>query len=180
MIANTPEAWSERAAIEAPWDAARWSQEGQERRFKAVLRHLDLVDGDTLLDFGCGTGYFSEFLPTSVAYYAYDWASGMRERVRSTYDRAWVLDEMQTDMQFDHVVCIGTFNLAESWSKEQTWDTLEWLWTLTRKSLVACFYRGSDLACLHYEPEEVLAFTGDSFSIDCIYLPNDILLDMRR
>jgi SAM-dependent methyltransferase len=178
---NSPEAWSEQAAIEAPWTAARWSQEGQERRFEAVLRHLDLADGDTLLDFGAGTGYFSEFLPPAVTYYAYDWAPGMRERVRSTYERAWVLDEMP-DMEFDHVVCIGTFNLAENWSKRQTWATLEslWVWNV-RKSLTVSLYRGDDPACLRYEPDELLWFAGrDRFIIDNSFAANDILLAMRR
>lgn len=174
---NTPQAWSERSAVETPWEAACWSYTGQKSRFEAVLRHLDLADGDTLLDYGCGTGFFSEFLPPTIAYFAYDWAEGMRERVRSTYERVWVFDEMP-DMAFDHVVCIGTFNLSENWSKEQTWDTLEWLWTLTRKSLIVCLYCGDDPVCLHYQPEEVLGFST-KFAIDHTYLPNDLLLEMR-
>lgn len=181
MIANTPEAWSERAEIAEPWSAALWSEAGQTQRFLAVLRHLDLRDGDTLLDYGAGTGRFCEFLPPAVTYYAYDTSPGMRERVRREYPRAWVLDEVP-DMMFDHVVCIGPFNLAEDWSKQETWDTVCGLYFLHTSSTIAVsLYTGNDPNCLRYEIQEVtLEIPGGRFSIDASYLDNDLLLVMHR
>lgn len=181
MIANTPEAWSERAEIADPWSAALWSEAGQTQRFLAVLRHLDLRDGDTLLDYGAGTGRFCEFLPLTVTYYAYDTAPGMRERVRREHPRAWVLDEMP-DMAFDHIVCIGTFNLRDGWSKRQTWDCLDDLWQTGTRTLAVSFYRGDDKECLSYTPLEILEFADsctDFFTFDCSFLANDALLLLR-
>lgn len=179
MTANSPEAWSERSHINESWSAALWSEFGQTQRFLAALRHLDLRDGDTLLDYGAGSGRFCEFLPQGITYYAYDWAEGMRERVRRDHPRAWVLDEMP-DREFDHIVCIGPFNLAEGWSKTETWDCIDALCSLTVRSLVVSLYTGNDPDCLSYSPEEVVRQSPDArFAIDCTYLANDLMLVLR-
>jgi len=183
MTANTPEAWDERAAEPFSWNAALWSERGQTQRFLAVLRHLDLRAGDALLDFGCGTGRFCEFLPDDVTYYACDSSPGMRERVRREHPRAWVLEELSDD-EFDHIVCIGTFNLEDSWSKFETWETLDDLWSINSpRSLIVSFYRGEDEDCLSYDTEEVVEFAEEltsSFIIDATFLANDLLLVMNK
>lgn len=184
LVENTPRAWSERAVQPAPWSAALWSEAGQTRRFLAVLQHLALREGDTVLDFGCGPGRLCEFLPREVAYYAYDWAPGMLERVRREHERAWVLEELPEEL-FDHVVAIGCFNLRDGWTKEQTWQRLSDLWVLhTRRSLVVSLYRGSDSAHWHYDAEELAGLVRrlgcERFSIDGTHLANDLLLEMRR
>ena len=161
-----------------------WSEGGQTRRFLAVLDHLDLRDGDTLLDFGCGTGRFSEFLPHAVSYHGLDWSQEMRERVALEHPRACVLGELP-ELIFDHIVCIGPFNLADGWSKEQTYAQLADLWNgYTRRSLVASLYRGHDPACIRYEPEDVAEMARRlgcaTFALDCRYLENDLLLELQR
>lgn len=179
MTANTPEAWSERAHIPEAWSAALWSEFGQTQRFLAALRHLALREGDTLLDFGCGSGRFCEFLPQSVTYYAYDWSEGMRERVRRDHPRAWVLDEMP-DMTFDHVVAIGPFNLSANWTKRKTWDCLDGLWSLTERTLVVSLYTGHDPDCLSYSIGEVVCEIPSShFIVDTGYLDNDLMVVVR-
>ena len=182
MIPNTPEAWDERAKDSSSWSAAMWSENGQTQRFVAALRHLNLRDGDTVLDYGCGTGRFSEFLPPAVTYYAYDTSPGMRERARE-HERAWVLDELP-DVEFDHVVCIGTFNLADNWTKDATWEALEGLWAFhTRRTLVASLYRGDHPDCLSYSVEEVAEFGNyvaqGKFLLDGTHLDNDLMLVLR-
>ena len=140
-LLNTPTAWDERAAEPESWRAAMWSKAGQEARFEAVLRRLQLRDGQTLLDYGCGTGRFQEWLPDGIHYYGHDWSRVMRERARTS--GATILRRLD-ELTFDHVVVIGTFNLAHSWSKERTWAELEKLWKRARRSMVVCLYRGID------------------------------------
>lgn len=184
LLENSPRAWSERASRPTSHEAAMWSEGGQTRRFLAVLEHLRLRDGDTLLDFGCGTGRFSEFLPHAVSYHGLDWSEEMRDRVALEHPRARVLDSLP-ELIFDHVVCIGPFNLADGWSQEQTFAQLADLWNgYTRRALVACLYRGHDPACIRYEPEDAAEFARRlgcvTFAIDGTYLENDLLLELRR
>lgn len=184
LIKNTPAAWSERALQPAPWDAALWSERGQTQRFLALLRHLQFREGDSLLDFGSGSGRLCEFLPEDVEYHAYDWAPGMLERVRREHPRAETHD-LLPDQLFDHVVAIGCFNLRDGWPKAQTWERLAQLWTLhTRISLAVSLYRGGDAESWRYDTSEVCEFVRrmgcDAFTLDGSYLANDLLVVMRR
>lgn len=184
LLSNSPRAWDKRAAGATSWEAALWSEGGQTRRFLAVLRHLALREGDTLLDYGCGTGRLCEFLPEDVAYSGLDWSEQMRKRVALEHPRARVLAELP-DLIYDHVVCVGTFNLAEGWTKERTYAELATLWAQhTRRTLVVSLYRGDDSSCIRYTPEDAAEFARRlgcaTFAIDCTYLENDLLLEMRR
>jgi SAM-dependent methyltransferase len=184
LVENTPHAWSERALQPAPWDCALWSEAGQVQRFLAVLDHLELREGDSVLDFGCGSGRLCAFLPESVTYHAYDWAPGMLDRVRRDHERAIVYEELPEEL-FDHVVCVGPFNLRENWTREQTWQRLAQLWTLhTRRTLVVSLYRGLALHSLAYSAGWAAEFVEhmgcERFAIDTRHLANDIVLEMRR
>lgn len=183
-IANTPQAWSDRARLATSHEAALWSEGGQTCRFQAVLRHLHLRKTDTLLDFGCGTGRFSEFLPRGVSYHGLDWSEDMRERAAFDHPQAVVLDRLP-ESAFDHTVVIGTFNLAANWSKSQTWKQLKKLWDdATKRSLVVSVYRGGDPNCLCYQPVDLADFAKrmncTTFAIDATYLANDLLLALYR
>lgn len=181
VVANTPAAWDERAKEPESWQAAMWSKEGQEARFEAVARRLRLREGQTVLDYGCGTGRFREWLPAGVHYYGYDWSKVMRERARAS--GATILRRLD-QLRFDHVVAIGTFNLADSWSKDKTGEELLDLWMRhTDKSLTVCLYRGTDLECIPYSPAEAAIWAGrftKRYLIDADYLDNDFLVTMRR
>lgn len=182
VIPNTPAAWSERAQEPFSWDACGWSRNGQETRFRAVLGHLDARDGDTLLDFGSGTGAFSAWLPTSVDYVGWDWAPGMRERSRDDYPLRAFPDDRPV-CGFDHVVAIGCFNLPDCWSKTETFLELDRLWRQATRSLIVSLYRGRDERCLAYTAGEVTRFadsTGGRWKLDASYLDNDLMLVVRR
>lgn len=161
-----------------------WSEGGQTRRFLAVLRHLGIRDGDTVLDFGCGTGRFCEFLPPAVEYAGYDWAPGMLERMVHEHPRARPLETLPEEL-FDHVVCVGCFNLADGWSKERTFERVAELWSeQTRRSLALSVYRGWDASCLRYTPEDLAELARRlgcaTFTLDASYLENDALVVLRR
>lgn len=184
MESNTPEAWDRRAkANNTSWEAALWSEYGQNARFMRALHHVRPQPSHTLLDFGCGTGRFCSFLPRDVAYTGVDWSKTMLDRAREENTRGTYVDKVP-GWKFDHVVCIGPFNLADNWSKESTWATINRLWEETAKrSLTVSLLRSKAAGCLTYNPLEAINFArmrSDRFELDCSYLDNDMMLVMRR
>lgn len=182
-VTNTPEAWSARAGAETPWEAAGWSRNGQQTRFGVVASHLlhDLERDDTVLDFGCGTGAFSTYVPSWAVYYGFDWADGMLARAAADHPQESFLNDIG-DATFDHVVAIGPFNLPGSFA--ETIETVGRLWEQTRKSLIVSLYRGTDERCLSYEPFRVSLIAEslgiNTYLLDASYLANDVALVCRR
>lgn len=143
MIANTPEAWSDRAHRADPCEAVMWSRDGQQERFGVVLDALAPRVGESLLDYGCGTGALTEVLSPDVRYLGYDWSNGMVLRSRRDHERReFTSTRPERGELFDVVAAIGTFNLA---TYDETFGQLEALWDgNTRRALAACLYAGSD------------------------------------
>lgn len=180
---NTAEAWSERArSCEEPWEACGWSYEGQVDRHEEVVEALAPMPGESLLDFGCGTGELAEILPASTAYLGYDTADGMVERARREHpDRLFT--GHYPHGRFDLVACVGCFNLPDHWSKLRTWHTLRHLWDTTGcRALAVSLYAGEDGRCLIYREEEISA-AARALAFDATVTrirPNDLLLVVRR
>ena len=184
MIPNSPAAWSARAHSPLPEHAAcRWSQTGQQERFASVLAALDPQPGESLLDFGCGTGALSERLPIEIDYTGYDWAPGMLARARDEHPGRKFVPVLvgslpYTVAYFDLIACVGPFNLPEGWSKTRTWATIEELWARCRRALAVCLYAGEDPVCLIYNEYEI-PFWQDSVTVTR-HRSNDLLLLMER
>ena len=157
--------WDARARHAATsWEAAGWSERGQTERFRAVRKALDLVAGDSILDLGCGTGRFIEFLPDFVSYTGWDSSPAMRERARREYPQARFLSRPSGE-RYDHIVCIGTFNLTpEPIALAIIYGLIE----VARRSVIASLYCGNDERCTRFsEPEGARIVRG--------YLDNDFL-----
>ena len=180
-VDNTPAAWSSRASAPTSHQAAGWSEKGQTLRFIAVLEHLDLRPGETVLDYGCGTGRFSAFLPHDVAYTGYDSAQGMIDRARADHPG----EQFDTEIPpviFDHVAAIGPFNLP---SDGDPFAQIEWLWRMcVRRSMVLSLYRGDDTRCVRYEAGDAIAVArrlgAQRFRIDTTHLDNDLIVSFHR
>jgi cyclopropane fatty-acyl-phospholipid synthase-like methyltransferase len=185
MTENSPAAWDNRADAPTPAAAGLQSEKGQTLRFLAVLRHLDLRVGDTLLDFACGAGRLAYWLPYGVEYFAHDWSPKLLDRAMLEHPGAHRVDEL-TDQVFDHVVAVGPFNLAGNWSREQTWETVADLWARTYSMLAVSVLRGTgtNQDVLVYTPAELAEAAATlgvkRFVVDGSYLDNDLLLVLRR
>lgn len=187
-IPNTPEAWDERATLPTSHEAAMWSAVGQHYRFMNTLAELRLSrdSTDSLFDFGCGTGKFSQHLPSMVDYVGYDWSPNMVARAALNYKAAnrRFLNEVPAQ-EFDYIIALGPFNLSDGWPKEKTWECLTALWELTTKRLVASLWTGdqeSKPQMLSYSIQELHAFANNLGAQNRVYLAraNDIMLVMDR
>ena len=188
MILNSPAAWSARAHSPLPeHEACRWSRSGQRERHESVLAALAPKPGETLLDFGCGTGALSELVPEGVVYDGYDWAPGMIERARHEHPGRRFLSVLVGPLsyaytEYDLIACIGPFNLPQDWSKEQTWETLDLLWGRCQRALAVCLYAGDDADCLVYSEDEIplIAPAREARTTIARHRPNDLLLLIER
>lgn len=175
-VSNAPGAWTVRArTAETSWEAALWSETGQRVRFKAALKHLDMHAGDSLLDFGCGTGALSELIPAGVEYLGVDSSPGMLQRARREHPTR-EFDYRLPYSQFTHTAAIGVWNLA-SW--EEAVDGIYVLWGMTTKIMVASIHR--ELA----SPAQIAERFSEhgamlKMLVDCSYKGNDSMLILRR
>jgi len=158
VLENTPAGWGSRASAPTAHEAAGWTREGQQERFARVLAAIDVREGESLLDFGCGTGALVDHLPAGVEYVGYDWSTALIWRARADHPGVTFRDREPTGL-FDAIVCIGPFNLADRWSKQHTWWTLRCLAEFARRALAVCLYAGDDPACIRYELDECEEFT---------------------
>lgn len=178
---NSPEEWSERAGHPEPWTACGWTYDGQQDRLDAAVDELDPQPGDTLLDWGCGTGALSALVASGVRYVGFDSAVGMVERARRDHPgrrfQSW-----EPRGNFDLVACVGPFNLPGHWSKQMTFYTLRRLFDRTERRLVASLYAGSDPACLSYSLDECDRFAkGQGYRAWADkWRHNDILVVLER
>ena len=182
MISNAPEAWTQRSQAGTSHEAAMWSESGQRERYAAVLSALDPRPGETLYDYGCGTGLLSTMVPAGVGYLGYDWSRGMIERAQRDHPLSAFVNEDLASITPDLIACIGTFNLADGWSKEQTWTALSDLWSRCGRAMAVCLYAGEDEECIRYRDSECMAFakqTRASWSLER-HRPNDLLLVLGR
>lgn len=178
-LVNTPASWSERAASPCPLEAVGWTQDGQRSRFGKVLELLDPQPGETLLDYGCGTGALVDRVPVGVGYVGYDWARGMVERARRDHPGVVFFDRA-FELRVDVVACIGTFNLPGT--KTGTWETIRLLWSQGPRALAVSLYAGDDDRCLVYTEDETLeALQGLTASLTVgRWRPNDLIAVLRR
>lgn len=184
MIENSPGAWSARADAKTSHEAALWSADGQRVRLAAVAAALAPRAGDTLLDYGCGTGALLDYLPMGIAYTGYDWAPGMIRRARRDHPRVMftTAEPLTRRAGYDVIACVGVFNLADNWSRERTWDVIGRLWSRCQRSLAVSLYAGDDPSCLTYSDAEALAFAEQIGARGTTSQPrrNDVLLVLEN
>ncbi len=182
VMENTPAAWSDRALMsETSWEAAGWSQTSQNARFQQVVEALNPQPGETLYDFGCGTGELTTYLQGDIGYTGFDSAQGMVDRAAREHPghhfQTW-----EPRHTFDLVAAVGPFNLTDHWSKQMTFATLRRLWDMTGRAMCVSLYAGTDPRCLVYSEQECARFaSGESYwwHVDR-WRPNDILVTMDR
>lgn len=184
MISNSVEAWDERAReAGSSWETALWSKQGQEARFNRASFWLPHTQG-TLLDYGCGTGRFSEW----VKNYDYTGTDSSPEMVRRAggehpYKRFVHVDLLGVE-RYDAVVALGVWNLAETNWRWGALAAIQKLWCeRTNKVLIVSLLRRRAEDCIWHDPGEVARFAEkltDAYVVDCSYLRNDLMVVMWK
>ena len=158
-----------------------WSSAGQRERFDAVLAALDPQPDMTLLDYGCGPGLLSTFVPEGVEYVGCDWSEGMIERARRDHPGV-NFSVGEPNIIVDVVACIGVWNLRDGWSKQQTWDKIIHLWGRCRRAMAVSLYAGDDPDCITYLDSDCIAFGKSTLARWSVerHRHNDLLLLLKR
>jgi SAM-dependent methyltransferase len=160
------------------------SPESHERRLKALLR-LPIEEGDTLLEFGCGTGRLADFVPCSVRYEGVDWSRGVITLARQRRpDGAFHCGSVGDLTPHDWVVASGPFNYAKGWSKSYTAEAVSVMWAASRRGIALTVLCVPADGRLHYSTDELISFLAtcdwSHLELDRSYLPNDICLRAWR
>jgi cyclopropane fatty-acyl-phospholipid synthase-like methyltransferase len=121
----------------------------QALRFELIVNFMEPADGLSILDVGCGSGAFYQFVTEkypqlTVHYTGIDWVEDMIDTARQKYpgDNAhfFVSDLKSVETEFDYVIGSGIFNVKQS-INEQQWrehilQTLKQMYQRSRRAVV--------------------------------------------
>ncbi len=134
------------------------SPESHELRLRSVLR-LPTRPGDTLLEFGCGTGRLADLVPDDVRYEGLDWsAEAIRQAQRRRPNHVFRCGSVSELVPHDWVVASGPFNYAKGWSRTQTAEAVAAMWGASRRGIALTVLRVPADGRLHYGDEELISF----------------------
>lgn len=176
--------WTEQAGKQPEHAANGWSKQSQMVRFLAAVAATEICAGDTVLDFGCGTGALVDYLPFDCTYLGMDTNAAMIERAKQERPQHdFQLTTTYPESAFDHIFALGVWNV-KPWDYGKTRDAVEALWRMTKRSMVVSLLRRSeDERAVCYPPLQVASWAPlltKRWMIDCAYLPHDILLLLER
>lgn len=188
ITVNDPKEWGARASLDAPdyQIADCGSTESHELRLRALLR-VPVQAGDSILDFGCGTGRLADLLPEGVDYLGIDWSEGVIKQARARRARenaSFVVGSVYDLRPADWVVASGPFNYAVGWNRELTGRALAHMWMCAVRGIAVTVLRKLTPGRLAYSATEltgyVEALDWTHLELDCSYLPNDVCLRAWR
>ena len=156
-------------------ESLRWTQEGQQAHYEAMLDIAPKVGGKKILDFGCGKGDFYHFLREKnihVDYTGVDINANLIALARQKFPgaRFGVCDIEQDTLneEFDYIFLCGVFNLKVQGIDDLIRFTLNKLFPCCRIGLAfnaLSSHAPQKASELHYpSPEELLRFALENLS----------------
>lgn len=113
------------------WEVNGWgSKRSQYRRFTAAYEAMDLRMGDCLVDIGCGTGDFSQFLwekGIDVCYHGFDLLPQMVKMATDKHGpkfNQWDIFDRPVDVRSQWSIAIGTVGALADLDEEKRWKHL--------------------------------------------------------
>lgn len=159
----------------------------RKKRLEILLKYVDFKKGNSILDFGCGTGYLYKYLQKSgfkIKYTGIDISPEAIKFAKKIYNKenhcnfilANIL-ERNLEKKFDHILINGTFNnnTKNNWNWMR--ESLIRLYSITKKTLVfnnlSNYVDYYDKKLFYVQPEKVFNFCkkklGDKVIIDNSY-----------
>lgn len=156
-------------------EALRWTPEGQIRRYHALLDIAPDLNGQKILDYGCGMGDFYRFLKRrgiDVNYTGVDINENFITVARQRYPecRFMVTDINEEPLaeSFDYIFICGVFNLNVPGVDEDMKNTLLYLFKYCNKGLalnaLSSHTPVKDVELHFTSPEEMLKFAIENLS----------------
>jgi SAM-dependent methyltransferase len=186
LTESSPRSWDSYASRGGPDHviADCGSRESHERRLRALLR-LPIEEGETLLEFGCGTGRLADLTPRAVHYEGLDWSEEVITLARSRRPESVFRCGSVADLTpHDWVVASGPFNYSKGWTKDQTAGVVAAMWGASRRGIALTVLRVPADGRLHYDSGEMIIFLAGCdwahLELDRSYLPNDMCLRAWR
>jgi SAM-dependent methyltransferase len=186
LTESSPQAWDSYASEGGPdyLIADYGSPESHERWLRALLQ-MPIEEGDTLLEFGCGTGRLADFVSRGVRYEDLDWSREVitlarRRRPHGAF-RCGSVGDLNPN---DWVVASGPFNYAKGGSKSQTAEAVSAMSGTSRRGIALTVLCIPAEGQLHYGGDELVSFLWacdwSHVELDRSYFPNDMCLRVWR
>lgn len=147
-------------------EAAQWSsRETQERRFEFLAR-IDVLEGRSVLDFGCGSGHLASWLQargTTVRYTGVDLVEELLAagRAKHPQHRFCSFDDVAHE-RFDYVLISGVFNNRRPGNRRFWQDTVRRLFAMSERglafNLLNRYVDYRDAGLFYEAPETVFRF----------------------
>lgn len=155
-------------------DAVRWTKEGQEMHYEAMLEVGD-IRHSRILDFGCGKGDLYGFLRDrhiEVRYTGIDINENLINLARNKYPgidfRVLDIEREELKEDFDFVFICGVFNLKVNGVEDLMRTTLIKLFRHCKKALVfnalSSHSPKKDYELFYLGPEDILSFAIENLS----------------
>lgn len=182
------------------WRASSWSSEVcQKNVFSALVRHIAIDAGDTILDVGCGVGDFWDYikndrtdagqLDMDVSYHGIDLTESVIDVAQNKYpDGSFeAVDFLEYRKQHDWVLAGGTFNLSVPNQDGFIFGCLSHMFSLSKKGACVTLLSNSlqknsmnHFVDLHYyDPARIFRYCSinltphvivDQRGLDCQFL----------
>jgi len=154
--------------------AVMWPRGRQDLRFRALTRHFDAATPYTILDYGCGLAHLHDYLMAHGHRAAYIGADIVPEFVEASGQKhpgslfLLVKGDGDIEIEVDHVVVSGTFNLIEGEYSAH--------WSAVREALIHLFSRCSISLAVNFMTDQVDFQQDEAFHVS----PAEVVDFVRR
>ena len=156
-------------------EALRWTPKGQLTRYYTLLEIAPDLTGQKILDYGCGTGHFYQFLKRrgiNVQYTGIDinenFITIAREKHPECTFKLMNIDEDPLEGFYDYIFICGVFNLSVPGVNDDMKNALTTLFQYCNKGLalnaLSSHTPVKDVELHYTSPEEMLAFALEHLS----------------